>query len=238
MKLGLIGLGIFFLAFPAVAGTFLDTFDNGKLVDWQTLIMFDLDDPGSWEIVDGELQAINFGALTLLTIGEEIWKDYDIEFDVKPFEKHGPGSIAVAARIEGTWGVVCRVGDSWDPGKPTVECFSGDLHGRAFVVYSEEPHRFLKLRKWTTFKLSVHGKQLIFSINGKQVLDPITLEPLHGFPGFLTGNVGLGLAGYTARFDNFKITGPRIPDKNRLSVTPQAKLAMTWGNLKQSFPKT
>ena len=233
MRFGLIGLGIFFFTFSAVAGTFLDTFDDGKFVNWQTLIMFDLDDPGSWEIIDGELQAINFGALTLLTIGEEIWQDYDIEFDVKPLEKHGPGSIAVAARIEGTSGVVCRVGDSWDPGKPTVECFSGDLHGRAFVVYSEEPHRFLKLRKWTTFKLSVHGKQLIFSINGKQVLDPITLEPLHGFPGFLTGNVGLGLASYTARFDNFKITGPRIPDKNRLSVTPHAKLATMWGNLKR-----
>ena len=35
MKLVLIGLGIFFLAFPAMAGTFLDTFDDGKLVDWQ-----------------------------------------------------------------------------------------------------------------------------------------------------------------------------------------------------------
>ena len=134
MKLGLIGLGISFFAFSAVAGTFLDTFDDRKLVDWQTLVMFGFDDPGSWEIIDAELQAINTGTLTLLTIGEEIWQDYDIEFDVKPLEKHGPGSIAVATRIKGTWGVVCRVGDSWDPGKPTVDCFSGDLHGRAFVV--------------------------------------------------------------------------------------------------------
>ena len=233
MKLVLIGLGIFFIAFPAVTGTFLDTFDDGKLVGWQTLIMFALDGPEPWEIIDGELQAINIGVLTLLTIGEEIWQDYNIEFDVKPLEKHGPGSIAVAARIKGTSGVVCRVGDSWDPGKPTVECFSGDLHGRAFMVYGEEPHPFLKLRKWSTFKLSVHGNQLIFWINGKQVLDPIALEPLHGFPDFPTGSVGLGLAGYTARFDNFKITGPRIPDKGGLSVTPQAKLATTWGNLKQ-----
>lgn len=233
MKLGLIGLGIFFFAFSALAGTFLDTFDDEKLVDWQTLVMFGFDDPGSWEIIDGELQAINTGTLTLLTIGEKIWQDYDIEFDVKPLEKHGPGSIAVAARIKGTWGVVCRVGDSWDPGKPTVDCFSGDLHGRAFVVYSEEPHRFLKVRKWSTFKLSVHGKLLTFSINGKRVLDRITLEPKHGVTGFLTGTVGLGLASYTARFDNFKGTGPNIPDRNRLSVTPHAKLATVWGNLKR-----
>ena len=30
MKLVLIGLGIFFIAFSALAGTFLDTFDDGK----------------------------------------------------------------------------------------------------------------------------------------------------------------------------------------------------------------
>ena len=234
MKLGLIGLGIFFLAFPAVAGTFLDTFDDGKLVDWQILVMFDLDDPGSSEIIEGELHVISKGTITrLLTIGEERWRDYDIEFDVKPLERHGPASVAVAARIKGTWGVICRVGDSWDPGKPKAKCLGGDLHGRAFLAYAEEPHSLLKLRKWSTFKLSVHGKELTFWINGKRVLDPITLEPLHGFPDFPTGRVGLGLANYTARFDNFKITGPRIPDKGGLSVTPQAKLATTWGHLKQ-----
>ena len=234
MRLGFIGLGLFFLAFSALAGTFLDTFDDGKLVDWQELVMLGFDAPGTWEIIDGELQAISDGGVTrLLTIGEEIWQDYDIEFDVKPLERHGPGSIAVAARIKGTWGVVCKVGDSWDPGKPTVNCFSGDLHGRAFLTYGEEPHPLLELQKWTIIKLSVHGKHLTFWINGKQVLDPIALEPLHGFPEFPTGRIGLGLANYTARFDNLKITGPRIPDKGGLSVTPQAKLATTWGHLKQ-----
>lgn len=234
MKLVFIGLGIFFLAFPAVAGTFLDTFDDGELVDWQILVMFDLDDPGSSEIIEGELHVISKGTITrLLTIGEERWRDYDIEFDVKPLERHGPASVAVAARIKGTWGVVCRVGDSWDPGKPKAKCFGGDLHGRAFLAYAEEPHSLLKLRKWSTFKLSVHGKELTFWINGKQVLDPVALEPLHGFPDFPTGSVGLGLANYTARFDNFKITGPRIPDKGGLSVTPQAKLATAWGGLKR-----
>ena len=234
MKLVLIGLGIFFIAFSALAGTFLDTFDDGKLVDWQPLVMFGFDDPGSWEIIDGKLHGIsNAGTITrLLTIGEETWRDYEVEFDVKPLEKHGPGNVAIAARIEGTWGVVCGI-DGSDQAAPVAECFGGDLHGRAFLVYAREPHPSLRLRKWSTFKLSMHGNQLTFWINGKRVLDPITLEPLHGFPDFPTGRVGLGIANYTARFDNFKITGPRIPDKGGLSVTPQAKLATTWGNLKQ-----
>ena len=233
MRLGRIGLGLFFLTFSALAGTFLDTFDDGKLVDWQTLVMFGFEDPGSSEIIDGELQVISKGGITrLLTIGEEKWRDYEIEFDVKPLEKHGPGSIAVAARIEGTWGVVCEIEDS-DQAAPVVQCFGGNLHGNWFLNYAREPHPLLRLQKWSTLKLSVHGNQLTFWINGERVLDPITLEPLHGFPDFPTGRVGLGIANYTARFDNFKITGPGIPDKNRLSVTPHAKLATVWGHLKR-----
>ena len=234
MRFGLIGLGIFFFTFSALAGTFLDTFDDGKLVGWQELVLFGVDAPGTWEIVNGELQAISEGGITcLLTIGEETWEDYDIEFDVKPLERRGPGGVAVAARIMGTSGVVCEVGDTNAPGKSEVQCFGGDLHGRAFLVYDQEPHPLLKLQKWIAIKLSVHGKRLTFWINGKQVLGPIALEPLHGFPEFPTGKIGLGLANYTARFDNLKITGPGIPDKGGLSITSHAKLATVWGNLKR-----
>ena len=229
MKLALSGLGVFFLPFFALAGTFTETFDGGKLDNWQELVMFDIDAPGNWKIVDGELQAIsNIGITRLLTIGEETWQDYDIEFDVKPVKKHGPGNIVIAARIEGTFGVLCALRDD-----QTVRCFAGNLHGDSFLIYDEKPHPLLKLRKWATFKLSIHGKLLTFWINGKQVLDPIMLEPLHGFPEFPTGRVGLGLANYTARFDNFKITGPGIPNRGGLSVAPRTKLATTWANLKQ-----
>ena len=239
VKLALIGLGIFFLSFSALAGAFIETFDGGKLDNWQELVMFGIEAPGNWEIVDGELQAIhNMGGVTrLLTIGEETWQDYDVEFDVKPLESHGPGgNIAIAARIkrkwEVPWGVICHIVD--DPAAASVaECFAGNLHGDAFLVYGQKPHPLLKLRKWATFKLSVHGKLLTFWINGKQALAPIMLEPLHGFPEFPTGRIGLGLANYTARFDNLKITGPGIPNRDGLSVIPQTKLATTWGNLKQ-----
>ena len=238
MKLLLSGLGIFFFSFSALAETFTETFDGGKLDNWQELVMFGLESAASWEIIDSELHAIqNTGGVThLLTLGEETWQDYDVEFDVKPLEKHGPGNIAIATRIRKKWGVpwgvICRIEEA--PGaKPVAECFAGNLHGDLFLTYGEKPHALLKLQKWATFKLSIHGKLLTFWINGKQVLDPIMLEPLHGFPEFPTGKVGLGLANYTARFDNLKITGPGIPNRDGLSVTPQTKLATTWGNLKQ-----
>ena len=238
MKLLLNGLGIFFLSFSALAGTFTETFNGEKLDNWQELVMFGLEAAGSWEIIDSELHAIqNTGGVThLLTIGEEIWQDYDIEFDVKPLERHGPGGhIAIAARIKRKWGVpwgvVCYIGDP--EAEPMTACFAGNLHGDLFLTYGENPHPLLKLRKWATFKLSVHGKRLTFWINGKRVLDPITLKPLHGFPDFPTGRIGLGLANYTARFDNLKVTGPDIPNRDGLSVASQTQLATTWGTLKQ-----
>ncbi len=224
-------LCILLFIFAAQAGTFLDTFDDGELVNWEELVMFGIDVPGSWEIIDGQLQGSNGGITRLLTIGEDTWQDYDIEFDVKPLEKHGPGTIVIAARIKGTWGVVCGISDEGP--EPIVECFGGNLSGNFFLNYAQKPHSLLKLRKWATFQLSVHGKLLTFSINGKQVLDPIALEPLHGFPEFPTGRIGLGVANYTTRFDNLKITGPDIPNKGGLSVTPRKKLAVTWASLKQ-----
>lgn len=236
MKSTIIGVCIFLFIFSAQAGTFLETFDDEELVNWQELVMFGINDPGPgpWKIIDGELEIINRGVPRLLTIGKETWQDYDIEFDVKPLEKHGPGNIVIAARIKGTSGVVCGISDLADPlAEPIVECLGGNLHGNAFLAYDQKPHGLLKLRKWVTFQLSVHGKHLTFSINGKQVLDPIALEPVHGFPEFSTGRIGLGLGGYTARFDNLKITGPDIPNKDRLSVTPREKLAMTWASLKK-----
>ncbi|MDE0011964.1 MAG: DUF1080 domain-containing protein [Candidatus Poribacteria bacterium] len=239
MKSVIIGLCVLLFISSAQAGTFLDTFNDGELVNWKELVMFGVDAPGSWEIIDGQLQATsNAGGVTrLLTTGEEAWQDYDVEFDVKPLEKHGPGNIAIAARIKrewgAPWGVVCGISDLAGPAaEPIAKCFGGNLHDNAFLVYGQKPHPLLKLRKWATFKLTVHGKHLTFWINGKQVLDPIALEPLHGFPEFPTGKIGLGLANYTARFDNFKITGPDISNQGGLSVTPRKKLAVTWASLK------
>ncbi len=237
MKSVIIGLCILLFIFAAQAGTFLDTFDDEELVNYQELVMFGVNPPGPspWEIIDDELEIINRDAPRLLTIGEDTWQDYDIEFNVKPLEKHGPGIIVIAVRIKGTWGVVCGIDDFAGPAvEPIAICFGGNLRGRSFLTYDEKPHRLLKLRKWATFQVSVRGKHLTFRINGKQVLDPIALEPLHGFPEFPTGRVGLGLTNYTARFDNFKVTGPGIPNTDGLSVTSQTKLATTWGNLKQS----
>ena len=105
------GCAFFSLFSPLKRVRFWTLFDDEELVNYQELVMFGINalGPGPWEIIDGELEIINKGAPRLLTIGEETWQDYDIEFDVKPLEKHGPGIIMIAARIKGDLG-----GRMWD----------------------------------------------------------------------------------------------------------------------------
>ncbi len=233
-------------SFSVGAGTFIETFDDGDLEDWQELNRHDAV-LGSWEIIDGELQGINPEAAGFLITGDETWQDYSIEVDVKPLEKRGPGFIGIAARVKGTWAVWCRITDLLlhDP-EPKVTCSSKDLHKNTGKLLYLGPHPFLRLNKWSTLKLSVNGDRFIFSINGKKIVEPgkefiliqdgqefrIKTWDLSRHPTD-TGGAGFGLSNYTARFDNITITGDSIPNRGGLSVKPTGKLATTWGSLRR-----
>ena len=262
MKLIAIGSAILLFTLPAWAGTFIEDFDNNLGV-WQELLVRDAA-PGSWEVVKGELHAVSpDGWLRLLTVGDETWSDYTIEFDVKPLQKPGPGTIAIAARINGSWVAWCSIGD-WpnNDNISTAWFVAGNFQNPITFVFSHaKRHRFLKLKKWSTLKLSVEKNILNFWINGGLVIGPIQLPnrrsfermnairkehaaehgnlegfqpwPLNGLQDFLTGAAGFGLSNQTARFDNVVITGASIPNNNGLSVAPKSKLATVWGHLKR-----
>jgi hypothetical protein len=221
---------LFLLSSSAPAGTFVETFDDKDLRDWQNLTMVNLDAAqAAWEVLDDELQGISQAFLiSLLTIGDETWQDYIVEFDVKPIKKHGSGSIAIAARKKKTEIITCMIGDMEFPvPESKAICFSGDFHDNRYVILNREAVPSLTLETWSHLKLSVRGTTFTFWINGKQVLEARDQEA-----NFLTGGVGLGLSNYTARFDNFLISGEGIPNKGRLAVKPNGKLATTWGALK------
>lgn len=244
MKVLYIGLSILLLTCSAWAGTFLETFDDENLKDWQELNAHDAA-LGSWEAVDGELEMTNpDGGARLLTTGDETWQDYSIEVNVKPLEKRGPGNISIVARVEGSRAVWCSISDLFfnDP-ESKVMCLSRDFAGKTGIFLSMKPHQLLKLNEWSKLKLTVSGDHFILAINEKKVArtgDPFILlhegeelmikaEDIASHP---TGGAGFGLANYTARFDNIIITGDSIPNKGGLSVTPKDKLATTWGALK------
>ena len=236
---------LFLLTFSVWAGTFVETFNDGDLTDWQELNEHDAV-PGAWEITDAELEMTNpGGAARFFTTGDETWQNYSIEVNVKPLEKRGPGNIGILARIKGSRAVWCLVSDLFlnDP-ESKVMCISRDFDEKTGEALYIKPHRLLRLNKWSQLKLSVGGDHFAFSIDGKKITetgDPFIL--LHGGEKLMiktkdiashpTGSTGFGLANYTARFDNITITGVGIPDKGGLSVDPSAKLATTWASLKR-----
>ena len=196
MKLVVIATIICLFTSSVWAGVFQEDFDNGNLDAWQELILtqdflfLDVDDPppGSWEIVKGELHAVSPDESTrLLTIGDETWRDYTIEFDVKPLDKPGPSNIAVAARIKGSWVVWCLIGDLPQFRDNASEALfaAGNFHDRNTIFYTHAKlHRSLKLNKWSQLKLTVQENTLNFWINGKLVIGPAQLPNRKTFERF------------------------------------------------------
>lgn len=230
MKAMTIGWILSLLTFSASAGTFVETFNNDDWREWEELTMTNHDvAKATWEVIDGELQGVGpTGLMSLLTIGDEKWQDYTIEFDVKPIKRHGSGGIAIAARRKENSIITCVVGDMRFPlPNEKVICFSGDFHENIYVVLNKEIAMSLTLETWSHLKLSVRDATFTFSINDEKMLE---VDDQEG--NFLTGGVGFGLGNYTARFDNIVISGKGIPNRGRLSVTARSKLATTWGSLK------
>ena len=247
MKFALIVTFLFLLPLSVWAGTFLETFDDGNLDGWQEIVPWDRE-PGSWEVVDGGLHGtIDDGYLHLLTTGSDTWKDYTVEFDVRPLKKHGRPTIAIAARVQKKWWVKCYIVDAVvvlpgggnAPEKGWFFCSAGNLNGGKNRGLSFGPQPLLKLFRWARLKLSVEGNIFTFWINDEQIMEPTELrifrnqEGFADFPEFRTGGIGIGLSNYTARFDNVTVTGDSIPNSGAFALTPQGKLATTWGNLKR-----
>ena len=243
MKLTIIGCALFFFTFSVSAGTFIETFNDADLEEWQELIRNDAA-PGSWEVLDRELHAVSLDGWTrLLTIGDETWQNYTIEVKVKPLQKHSRGSLVIAARINETWLMFCEIGDDLFP-ESNANCRVGDFHDLVTVILYLEAHPPLKLDTWYTLKLSVKGGTFTFWVNDTKIVETgqdfifrhggqeLINQKAGNLDHFLTGGAGFGLTSYTARFDDIIITGKGVPDKGRLSVMPGAKLSTTWGDLK------
>lgn len=185
MKLTTIGIIILLFTFPAWAGTLLEDFDNkGNLAGWQERLMVGVA-PGSWEIINRELHAVSGGQSTrLLTVGDETWRDYIIEFDVKPLKKRDRGNIAIAARIKGDWAVWCVIGDlpPFPDNLSRAICLAGNFRDPS-PLYSVgfELHPPLILKEWSKLKLEVEKNTLNFWINGAHALGPLRLPSLQTF---------------------------------------------------------
>ena len=247
MKSVMIVAILFLLPLSVWAGTFLETFDGKELDGWQQI--WADKGPAVWEIIDDELHAESREAyIHLLTTGDDAWEDYTMELDVKPLKKHGIGGISIAVRVDGAWLVYCSIsdpviirGDDPPVQEERIGCYAGTLKPppRAHAILISELHPLLRLNRWYHLKLSIEGDMFTFWLDGEQVMAPTQLrifkqiDVFADFPDFQTGGVGFGLWNYTAIFDNITVTGDSVPNSGDFAVTPQEKLATTWGNLKR-----
>ena len=182
MKLVVIASVIFLFTFSARSEVFVEDFDNNFGV-WKELLMGNALS-GSWKIVDHELHTVSPDVWTrLLTVGDETWRDYTLEFDVKPLKKPGRGNITIAARINGDWAVWCMIGDHPFPKNISVAaCMAGNFRDPSpLFFFGFVPHPPLRLKQWSKLKLGVEGNILHFWINGKQALGPIVLPSRQTF---------------------------------------------------------
>jgi hypothetical protein len=219
MKYILVILSICLLVVSAQAGTFKDDFEDGNLDGWRQGSPFS-QTPTLWKIVDGELECTYQNSIsTLLLTGEESWKDYTIEYDVKLLKDFGPGDVDVIARSKNPiFSHMMAVSFGDFVGVPSI--FAQRLPGD---VIANRPFD-LEMNQWHHFKLEVNQENFVFWINGQ-----IVLEIQDNF--LKEGTVGIGLANYSAHFDNVIITGKDVPD-NLSAVVSQDKLTTSWGQIK------
>ena len=220
MLIGLLGFS------PSWAGTFIDDFEDGDLEGWLQLPEVQM----TWRVIDGELECSWRRPESLwLVTGEPSWTDCTIEYDVRLLQDHGPGDVDLLARVDPkkfSEGYIFVIGD-W---AGASEAFVQRLPN--WDIKARNPFNPLKLDKWHHLKLEAEGENFTFWINGEIALE-YQDNVIH------KGMVGLGLANYTARFDNVIITGPDVPDvtpptwKGQL-VEPAGKLATTWGHIRKS----
>ena len=261
---------LLFQTLSVSAGTFLETFDNFNLKDWEEVTEGNTP-AGEWRGVNGVLHAESKdNAIRMLVIKDAAWHDYEVELDVMPLNRHGRGHIVLAARVNQTYAIVFAIGNIfWNTPSPIVsgfilnlntgarlgiplvlmkieDLFNGRPQGEIVdellrvgvvtnICTTVSPHPFLERGKWSQLKLRVIQKGFILWVDGELVLHLTCLFDRFTFLGedLNVGSVGFGLAGYTARFDNLKITGEEVPNHGGLAVRPQRKLTVTWGQLKK-----
>jgi hypothetical protein len=234
--LGLIFL--FFMAFPAFAGTFRDDFSSGRLFKW-TLAPEEL--TRDWKIDNGELisgeapptRAGDPCSLAFLIIGEYNWQDYVIEADLlypKP-EKLPQGgwyfTSGVAMRVIPVRGYYFGIGID---GAESHIAVASRFRNRYSIEQSmgQKPFPF-EYDKWYRLKMSAEGEhfecfidnELFFKFDDSAI------------PGGKVGLSGVALV----RIDNVLIKGTDVPDWESKVIFPQGKLAVTWGKVKTKFPR-
>jgi hypothetical protein len=208
---------------------------------------------GQWSVENGELLITahgNWCYANLLTIGDDTWEDYEIEFRFKIDQTFLPPDCVNSYGVMGAFvhlqlGYASRgvylgphafVADGiWEMN------FSGTIAGTSFLgvgdsfsvigeVLSEEAE--LKEGTWYTVRIIAGRNQYEWFID-----DQLMWQFEGESPQLAYGGVGLYTRNCDARFDDVTITGDTIPNMDMVTATlPGGKLTTTWGQIKDFWP--
>ena len=210
------------LAVSAYAGTYVENFDDGDFDGWE---IYDAGEPGSeWTVEDGVLtcrREILWG--TDLLFGEEDWRNYTIECDIRIVEAMAEELCLLGfdLRMTGTevvedLDVVClplgyREQEAWISAWIDFE----------YIAQSESKAIDVELGRWYRLKGVAHEDSFELYLDGRLVASYTDDR----FPG---GRLSLFAMACEAQFDNIIITGDDVPDNTDSLVDGDLMAIMAW----------
>lgn len=100
MKFAIVVGFLFLTILSAGAGTHTESFDDGDLGAWTEIIQHN-DNPGAWDIIDNELQAISHGGFTrLLTLGMKRGKITSSPLMLSRLKNTAPGTLQLPRALK------------------------------------------------------------------------------------------------------------------------------------------
>ena len=209
---------------PSFAGTWRDDFEDKDTREWE---IFNIDRKvEKWWVSDGEAVGEIFlpGFMSLWLTGELTWKHYSLSCRAKLVEdKDEPPTIGLTLHDRGEedsrylffidyiFGIVRIVKAAQDDWNVITYEFNAEVD------------------TWYQLTATIYEEGILEFKIDDEIFIALDDDLLKG------GQAGLVVADARAHFDNVEITGTNIPNggpgKPR-PVKPQAKLATTWGHLK------
>lgn len=225
MRLFMTLLLISLSAVTAVAGTWVDDFEDGNLDGW-TIV-----GGGEWIIKDGKLSgkfAVDF-VPSVVHLAPSKWKDYTLEASVCLLEKFGNHpEMAFCTRLDpSTWnayGFCLHFVDN----NVEINRHSG-LNAGGIQKLSSKFHPLLQ-NTWYNIKCFLSGNHISFYIN-----DELCIE-IDDNPGLESGTLAIYVSSVHVLVDDIFITGDDIPDhglpQGSKSLESLGKLTATWASVK------
>jgi len=222
---------LFGSALSVSGGVWRDGFEHPDLGEWE--VHLQSGNQPVWKIENGLLLADQSGT-SIAWLGKNSWEDYSVEATVTLLEERlcGPNTpCACEAGIATYWSIAPCQGHFyiicthlWDGRGAGV--FAGVIDGWGLFGTTEYKARKVEFGRVYKLKMTEEKDLIKCYLDGELVLEFKKR--------YAVGVAGLWVFNARAHFDNFVVTGANIPDGGPgFPVNRQAKLANTWGRIKQ-----